>query len=185
MVDYQKLLQIGRDLLIAIGEDPEREGIKETPRRFASYWREFIDHDCGNIEVDFDLIDADQFVVVSGIRVWSLCEHHLLPFWCDVSIGYIPETSLLGLSKFARIANQFAHKPQIQERLVHEIAAEVVRVTHTENVMVMATGEHLCMKMRGVKSSGQMTTIAAKGVFGKDATIRSEFMQIINQNIRT
>ena len=89
-----------------------------------------------------------------------------------------------GYQKFARIAHQFAHKPQIQERLVHEIAAEVSRVTHTDNVMVMATGEHLCMKMRGVKSSGQMTTVAAKGVFGKDATIRAEFIQIINQKIR-
>lgn len=184
MVDYEKLLEVGRDLLIAIGEDPEREGIKETPRRFASYWKEFIEYDSGNIAVDFDLIDTDQLVIVSGMKVWSMCEHHLLPFWCDVSIGYVPETKLLGLSKFARIANQFAHRPQIQERLVHEIAAEVSRVTDTDNVMVMATGEHLCMKIRGVKSSGLMTTVAAKGVFGTDTNIRSEFIQVANQNHR-
>jgi len=184
MVDYQKLLQVGNDLLIAIGEDPERAGIKDTPRRFASYWQEFIEHDCGNIEVDFDLIDTDQLVVVSGMRVWSMCEHHLLPFWCDVSIGYVPGTKLLGLSKFARIAHQFAHRPQIQERLVHEIAAEICRVTDTDDVIVLGIGEHLCMKMRGVKSSGQMTTITSKGVFSKDAAIRSEFFQVVNQDVR-
>ena len=184
MVDYQKLLEVGKELLIAIGEDPEREGIKDTPRRFASYWREFIEYDSGKIAVDFDLVDTGQLVVVSGMRVWSMCEHHLLPFWCDVSIGYIPEKKLLGLSKFARITNRFAHRPQIQERLVHEIATEISQVTNTDNVIVMATGEHLCMKMRGVKSSGQMTTTTAKGVFGKDASIRSEFFQIANQNMR-
>lgn len=184
MVDYEKLLQVGKDLLIAIGEDPERDGIKDTPRRFASYWQEFIEHDCGNIEVDFDLIDTGQLVIVSGMKVWSMCEHHLLPFWCDVSIGYVPETKILGLSKFARIANRFAHRPQVQERLVHEIANEISRVTETENVMVLATGEHLCMKIRGVKSTGQMTTLSAKGVFSKDATIRAEFMQVVNQSSR-
>ena len=184
MVDYQKLLEIGRDLLIAIGEDPEREGIKETPRRFASYWREFIEHESGNIEVDFALSDTGQMVVVSGIKVWSLCEHHLLPFWCDISIGYIPGKRLLGLSKFARIANQFAHRPQIQERLVFEIAGEISRATNTEDVIVMGTGEHLCMKMRGVKSSGAMTTVSARGQLGTNANLRSEFMQIVGQNVR-
>ncbi|HMV49776.1 MAG TPA: GTP cyclohydrolase I FolE [Blastocatellia bacterium] len=184
MVDYEKLLRIGKDLLIAIGENPEREGIKDTPRRFASYWKEFIERDNGNIDVDFDLIETGQLVVVSGIKVWSICEHHLLPFWCDVSIGYIPEARLLGLSKFARIAHQFAHKPQIQERLVHEIADEISRVTGTNNVIVMATGEHLCMKMRGVRSSGQMTTVSAQGALGKDPLMRAEFMRIVSQNSR-
>jgi GTP cyclohydrolase I len=184
MVDYEKLLRIGKDLLVAIGEDPERAGIKDTPRRFASYWREFIEYNSGNSEIDFDLIDTGQLVVVSGIKVWSICEHHLLPFWCDVAIGYIPEAKLLGLSKFARIANQVAHRPQMQERLVHEIADEIARVTNTNNVIVMATGEHLCMKMRGVKSSGQMTTISAMGMLGKDAHMRSEFMQIVSQKVR-
>src|SRR2546423_5462824 len=133
-VDYPRLLALGRELLLAIGEDPDREGLRETPRRWADAWREFIEYDPGTTETTFASVASDQMVCVSGIRVASLCEHHLLPFWCDISIGYIPNAKVLGLSKFARIAHQFAHRLQLQERLGEQIADEISRITGTQNV---------------------------------------------------
>ena len=118
-LDEIKPLEIVCDLLLrSIGEDPDREGLKETPARFARFWDEFMNHQPGNTGTTFEPVTVDQVVVVSGIRVYSLCEHHLIPFWVDLTIGYIATNRVLGLSKFARIAHQFAHRLQIQERLV-------------------------------------------------------------------
>lgn len=119
-----------------------------------------------------------QMVVVSGMRVWSLCEHHLLPFWADVSIGYIADGRVLGLSKFARIAHKFAHRLQLQEQLVLQIADEIEAVTGTRNVAVIATGEHLCMTMRGVKTPAMMHSSVMRGVFRTDADARAEFLAL-------
>lgn len=163
-----------------IGEDPEREGLKETPRRFAHWWQEFIDYDPGKIETTFDSITTDQMVIVSGIRVWSLCEHHLLPFWCDLTIGYIATNRVLGLSKFARIAHKFAHRLQIQERLTHEIAKEVEAITGSNNIAVHAKGEHLCMTMRGIRSPAKMSSTVMNGVFRVSEAARNEFFMAGN-----
>src|SRR6266700_1028546 len=169
-VDYPRLLALGRELLLAIGEDPDREGLRETPRRWADAWREFIEYDPGTTETTFSSVTSDQLVCVSGIRVASLCEHHLLPFWCDVSIGYIPDDKVLGLSKFARIAQQFAHRLQLQERMGREIANEITRITRTMNVAVVLTGEHYCMAARGIRSPGRMTSSVMRGVFRTQST---------------
>lgn len=177
-VDYEALLRIGRDLIIAIGENPDREGLLETPRRFASSWREFIEYDPGKTETMFENITTDQMVVISGLRVWSFCEHHLLPFWCDVTIGYIAEDKVLGLSKFARIAHQYAHKLQLQERLCTDIADEIERITGSKNVAVMARGEHTCMMMRGIRTNGQMTTSVTRGIFRAAEAARNEFLKL-------
>src|SRR5437773_10103128 len=107
-VDYVRLLELGRELLVAIGEDPDREGLLDTPRRWADWWREFIEYHPGTTETTFQSMASDQMVCVSGMRVFSLCEHHLLPMWCDESIGYITGERVLGLSNFERIAHQFA-----------------------------------------------------------------------------
>lgn len=176
-VDKQKAEIAIRDLLYAIGEDPDRPGLVDTPRRSANFWSELIDYDPGNTETTFESVTVDQMVVVSGIRVWSLCEHHLLPFWCDISIGYIARERVLGLSKFARIAHQYAHGLQIQERLVHQIAGEVKRIANTEDVAVRASGVHLCMVMRGIKTEGVMTSSVLYGSFRHDPT-RHEFLEI-------
>lgn len=178
-VDYDKLVQIGKDLLIAIGEDPERDGLKDTPQRYAKWWKEFIDYDAGKIETAFTLDNNDQMVAVTGMRVWSLCEHHLLPFSATVSVGYIPEDKVLGLSKFARIAHKYAHKPQVQERLVQEIADEVMRVTGSKNVAVVADGEHSCMLMRGIRTSGSMRTSVMGGLFRSEPETRAEFLNLV------
>ena len=178
-VDYPRLLALGRELLLAIGEDPEREGLRETPRRWANAWREFMEYDPGTTETTFSLVASDQLVCVSGIRVASLCEHHLLPFWCDVSIGYIPNAKVLGLSKFARIAQQFAHRLQLQERLGQQIADEITRITGTQNVAVVLKGEHYCMTARGIRTPGRMTTSIMRGVFRTENQTHMEFLRLI------
>jgi GTP cyclohydrolase IA len=178
-VDYDRLLSIGKDLLEAIGEDVTRPGIAETPRRFADWWREFIEYEPGNLGTSFESVSTNQMVVVSGMRVWSVCEHHLLPFWCDVSIGYIARDKVLGLSKFARIAHKYAHRPQIQERLVHQIADEVQSLSDSEDVAVLASGEHLCMTMRGIKTPAKMKSSVMRGAFYWNQSARAEFLQLI------
>ena len=178
-VDYPRLLALGRELLLAIGEDPDREGLRETPRRWADAWREFIEYDPGATETTFASVASDQIVCVSGIRVASLCEHHLLPFWCDVSIGYVPNAKVLGLSKFARIAQQFAHRLQLQERLGEHIADEISRITGTQNVAVVLKGEHYCMAARGIRSPARMTSSVMRGVFRTESQMRMEFLGLI------
>jgi len=178
-VDYARLLELGRELLIALGEDADREGLQETPRRWADWWREFIEYDPGTTETTFQTTTTDQLVAVSGMRVFSLCEHHLLPMWCDVSIGYIPDGKVLGLSKFARIAHQFAHQLQLQERIGKQIADELERITGSQDIAVVLKGEHLCMSMRGIRTPGVMMSSVMRGAFHTDRELRMEFMQMI------
>jgi GTP cyclohydrolase I len=178
-VDYPKLLELGRELLIAIGEDPDREGLLDTPRRWADSWREFIEYDPGKTETTFSSASMDQMVCVSGMRVWSLCEHHLLPFYCDVAIGYMAEGKVLGLSKFARIAHQFAHQLQLQERLGQQIADEVSRITGTNDVAVVLKGRHLCMESRGIQTPGVMSSSVMRGAFREEFETRMEFLRMI------
>lgn len=177
-VDKDALRAACRALLVAIGEDPDREGLAETPRRFASWWSEFIDYDPGNTATVFESVEVDQLVVVSGLRVWSLCEHHLLPFWVDVSIAYLAGSQVMGLSKLARIAHKYAHRLQLQERLVANIADEVQAVSGTADVAVLASGVHLCMAMRGIRTPGTMTTSVMRGAFRDDASVRAEFLSL-------
>jgi GTP cyclohydrolase I len=179
-VNYAALQQVCRDLLTALGDDLDRPGIAETPRRFAAMWREFIEYDPGTTDTVFECVSTDQMVVISGMRVWSMCEHHLLPFWCDVSIGYIADDSILGLSKFGRIAHQAAHKLQLQERLCSEIAEAVVAAAKTTNVAVLARGEHLCMTMRGIKTPARMTSSIMRGLFRDDPRARAEFLALVD-----
>jgi GTP cyclohydrolase IA len=183
-VDYPRLLELGRELLMAIGEDPNREGLLDTPRRWADWWREFIEYNPGTTETTFQSMASDQMVCVSGMRVFSLCEHHLLPMWCDVSIGYITGERVLGLSKFARIAHQFAHQLQIQERLGVQIADEVSRIAGTNNVAVVIQGEHLCMSARGIRTAGLMTSSVMHGVFQDEYQTRMEFLHLMEMHKR-
>jgi GTP cyclohydrolase I len=177
-VDHEALLRIGRELLVAIGEDPDRDGLRDTPRRWADWWREFISYEPGPTDTAFASAEADQMVVVSGMRVWSLCEHHLLPFWCDLSIAYIPAGRVLGLSKFARVAHQFAHRLQVQERLTARVADEVQRLSGSPDVAVLARGEHLCMSMRGIRTPAMMTSSVVRGAFRESDSARAEFLRL-------
>jgi GTP cyclohydrolase I len=174
------LVDLARRLLKEIGEDPDRDGLQETPERFARWWREFIDYAPGTISTLFESTSTSGMVIVSDIEVWSLCEHHLLPFNCSVTIAYRPGKHLLGLSKFARVAHRHAHKLQVQERLVADIAQDITDVTGATDVAVIGKGEHLCMTMRGIKASALMTSTAFRGAFGEDAALRSELFSLIS-----
>ncbi|MEI6439051.1 MAG: GTP cyclohydrolase I FolE [Alphaproteobacteria bacterium] len=177
-VDRARVQTIVGELLVALGEDPTREGILDTPRRVADWWTEFLDYDPGKTGTVFTGTDTDQMVVVSGMRIWSLCEHHLLPFWCDVSIGYIATNKVIGLSKMGRIAHKHAHKLNLQEGLVHGIAEDLAEIVG-QDVAVIATGEHLCMTMRGIQTPHRMTSSSMKGKFKDHAETRAEFMAIV------
>jgi GTP cyclohydrolase IA len=178
-MNIDKIEEIGRQLLIELGEDPDREGLVDTPRRWAKWWSEFIEYDPGKIDTRFESINTDQMVVIKGMKIWSLCEHHLLPFWCEISIAYIAKDYVLGLSKFARIAHKYAHRLQIQERLVDQIASDISEYTQSPNVAVLATGEHLCMTMRGIQTPHQMKSSIMRGAFLDKPEARAEFLAML------
>jgi len=173
-----KLEAICHDLLEAIGEDPEREGLIDTPRRFAGFWTEFMQYKPGKTDTVFESLTVDQMVVLRDIRVWSLCEHHLLPFYCDITIGYIASEHVIGISKLARIAKKHARKLQLQERLCNQIAEEVVSIVKSEDVAVIAKGTHLCMAMRGIESAAEMISSDVRGKFLDLPTSRAEFFKL-------
>ncbi|WKU05645.1 GTP cyclohydrolase I [Micromonospora sp. HUAS LYJ1] len=170
------LEHIARQLLIEIGEDPDRDGLKETPARFARWWREFSSYQAGDVGTRFPLRTDGQIIMVSDIKVWSLCEHHLLPFSCSLTIAYRPDGDVLGLSKFARIAHRHAHRLQVQERLVQDIATEITAITGSVDIAVIGHGEHLCMSMRGVRTTAQMTTSVFRGIFQEHGPARQELV---------
>ena len=177
-VDLDALTLIGHNLLVALGEDPEREGLKGTPLRWARAWAEFVDYDPGSLDATFESVQTDQMVVVSGIHVWSMCEHHLLPFSCEVAIGYIATDRVLGLSKFARICHLYAHGLQLQERLTEQIADDVQGFTKAEDVAVLCCGQHLCTTMRGIRTPSTMKTSVMRGAFRESPEARAEFLSI-------
>ena len=174
-----KIESLIKELLTEIGEDPERDGLLETPKRVAKFWNEFINYDAGKIGTTFEAVKADQMVIVKGIKVWSLCEHHLMPFSSEIAIGYITRDKVLGLSKFARIAHKHAHKLQLQEKLVSDIASEVRDLVNTKDVAVYGIGTHLCMVARGIKTDGQMITSVMRGVFREESETRNEFLSLV------
>ena len=176
-MDRARVEAIGRDLLTALGI-PETDSTRDTPKRWAKWWAEFLNYRDDRMETTFKVEQADQLVVVSGVRVWSLCEHHLLPFSCNLAMGYIVKERVLGLSKFGRIAHFHAHRLNVQERLVTDIAQHLSRVTGSEDVAVVAHGEHLCMTMRGVRTPATMTSSAMYGVFRTNSDARAEFLHL-------
>lgn len=183
-VNKKEVETIIRQLLVAIGEDPSRDGLLDTPKRVANWYSEFIDYEPGNTATLFETYSTDQLIVISGMRVYSLCEHHMLPFWCDITIGYIATNKVLGLSKFARIAHDEAHGLQIQERLVENIANRVEEVSGSKDVAVIGKGVHLCMAMRGIKTEAQMITSVVRGRFLHKTDLREELMTLVNTGNR-
>lgn len=181
-VDREKVADLGRQLLAAIGEDPDREGLLDTPNRFAKWWAEFIDYDAGKTDTTFEGIETDQMVAVTGVRVWSLCEHHLLPFHADLTIAYIADGRIIGLSKLARIAHKYAHGLQVQERLVTQIADHIQDSTGAYSVAVLASGEHLCMTMRGIRTPARMHSSILRGLFKHDPNTRAELLALDAKN---
>ncbi|MET0884333.1 MAG: GTP cyclohydrolase I FolE [Acidimicrobiales bacterium] len=176
-----------RELLIAIGENPDRDGLRDTPSRVArAYAETFAGLRMRPEEVlttTFD-IGHDELVLVKDIEVWSTCEHHLVPFNGVAHIGYIPSQDgrITGLSKLARLVDAYARRPQVQERLTTQIADEIERTLQPKGVLVVIEAEHLCMSMRGVRKPGATTvTSAVRGLFRDSVATRTEAMRFIGR----
>lgn len=184
--DHERAEAAVRELLFAMGEDPEREGLLETPARVARAYAELTaglrmaPEDV--LTTTFD-IGHDEMVLVRDIELWSMCEHHLVPFTGVAHVGYIPaETGkITGLSKLARLVDVYAKRPQVQERLTTQVADALVEILEARGVVVVIEAEHLCMTMRGVRKAGARTiTSAVRGSFLSDPATRSEAMALIH-----
>lgn len=185
VIDQPRIAAAVREILLAIGEDPDREGLKRTPERVAKAYSEIfsgLGHDADEVlGTTFD-IDHDEMVLVKDIEVWSVCEHHLLPFTGVAHVAYIPapDGKVTGLSKVARLVDLYAKRPQVQERLTTQIADALVEKLAVRGALVVIDCEHQCMTMRGVRKPGARTvTSAVRGSMRTLAT-RSEVMSLIN-----
>jgi GTP cyclohydrolase I len=173
-----------REILVGLGEDPEREGLRDTPKRAAKAMR-YLCH--GYQQILEEIVsgalfasDTDEMVIVRDIELYSLCEHHLLPFIGKAHVAYIPTGKVLGLSKVARIVDMFARRLQIQEDLTRQVADAIQRVTQAAGVAVVIEAKHMCMMMRGVeKQNSVMSTSVMLGAFRESSNSRQEFLQLI------
>jgi GTP cyclohydrolase I len=173
------------EILKLIGEDPQREGLVKTPVRAAkALWYITSGYRMNPTEVMQQAIfeyAGSRMVIVKDIEFYSMCEHHILPFFGKISIGYIPNGNMIGLSKLARLVNVFARRLQVQERLTAQVCSEVFNTLKANGVIVVCNGEHLCMKMRGVeKQDASTTTTDYCGVFETDAMLRQEFFNSLS-----
>lgn len=167
-------------LLNALGEDAGREGLKETPKRVSHFYQEFLDHDYPLQLTVFESEGMDEMIIQQGIPFYSLCEHHLLPFFGTATIAYIPNGKVLGLSKFSRVLDHFARKITIQERITHEVSGYLMKALSPKGVAVSLKARHLCMEMRGIERTGSTTiTNFLLGAFRDDPRSRAEFMELI------
>lgn len=183
-MDKQRIENAVREILSAIGEDPDREGLQETPKRVANMYAEIFagleDDPKRHLKI-FNESNNDEMVVVRDIPMYSMCEHHLLPFVGKAHIAYIPsDGKVIGLSKFARIVDSFSKKPQLQERLTSQIADFLEENLSPKGIAVVVEAEHLCMTMRGARAAGAKTqTSALRGIMRKDARTRAEAMSLL------
>ncbi len=185
-MDKQRIENAVKEILIAVGENPDREGLQETPRRVANMYAEMF----AGLEESpkqhlkfFEENSNDEMVIVRDIPFSSMCEHHLLPFVGKAHIAYIPnENKIIGLSKFARIVDNFAKRPQVQERLTHDIADFLNEELKPKGVAVILEAEHMCMSIRGAKASGSKTqTSALRGLMKTDARTRAEVLALLDK----
>ena len=188
-VDVERLERAVREILYAIGEDPDRDGLLRTPQRVAEMYAEI----CSGLQEDpsqhlivtFEA-NHDEMVLVRDIPLYSICEHHLAPFHGQAHVAYIPgdDGRITGLSKLARLVDGYAKRPQVQERLTTQIADAIVEVLQPRGAFVMIEAEHLCMSMRGVRKPGSLTlTSAVRGLFKDSAATRAEVMALIGPSI--
>lgn len=181
--DVARIERAVRELLEAIGEDPEREGLRGTPGRVARMYAEIFAglyaDPAAVLQTQFDE-GHDEMVILRDIPFYSVCEHHLVPFHGVAHVGYIPDGKVVGLSKLARVVEGFARRPQLQERLTCQIADAIVDALQPDGVAVVIECEHLCLTMRGVKKPGsKMVTSAVRGLFRESALTRAEFLSLV------
>jgi GTP cyclohydrolase I len=187
-VDLDRIAAAVREILAAVGEDPDREGLLETPQRVARMYAEMFSglHADPREHTDkFFEEKYDEVVLVRDISFCSMCEHHLLPFMGKAHIGYMPSGRVIGLSKLARVVEVIARRPQVQERMTEEIADLLVEELDAKGVAVVVEASHSCMTIRGVRKPGSLcVTSAMKGIFRSNLSSRSEIMQLIYGNHR-
>jgi GTP cyclohydrolase IA len=188
-VDIARLEKAVREILFAIGEDPDRDGLLRTPQRVAEMYAEICsglhEDPSRHLVVTFEA-NHDEMVLVRDIALYSVCEHHLAPFHGRAHVAYIPgdDGRITGLSKLARLVDGFAKRPQVQERLTSQIADAIVEVLQPRGAFVMIEAEHLCMSMRGVRKPGTLTlTSAVRGSFKDNAATRAEVMSLIGPSV--
>lgn len=183
MVDKEKIREAVRLLLEGIGEDADREGLKDTPDRVARMYEEIfggMDEDPKEHLLKTFTADSSDMVVEKDITFYSTCEHHLMPFYGKAHIAYIPDGKVVGLSKLARTVEVYARRPQIQEQMTAQIADAVMEHLMPKGVMVVLSAEHMCMTMRGVKKPGSSTvTMASRGVFLQEERLQNQFLSMI------
>lgn len=183
-IDIERAEMAVRDLLMALGEDPDREGLADTPRRVAKMYRELFSGVAADPAIHLKRVFSEQYdevVLLRDIDFHSLCEHHLLPFHGRAHVAYLPNGRVVGLSKLARTVDAFARRPQVQERMTCQIADALMQHLDPKGVVVVVEAKHLCMKMRGVqKPNGTMVTSAVRGTFKESAAARAEVMSLIN-----
>ena len=183
VVDHDRIERAVREILTAVGEDPDREGLLETPSRVARMYAEMFQGLRTDPRVHLQKVfteEYDEVVLVRDISFCSMCEHHLLPFIGKAHIGYMPNGKVLGLSKLARVVDGISRRPQVQERMTEEIANLMLEGLDAKGVAVVVEASHSCMTIRGVKKPGSLcVTSALKGIFRSNLSTRSEIMQLI------
>ena len=183
-MDKKKIEKAVREILIAVGEDPKRKDIKDTPRRVAEMYEEILAGIKLDPEKELEVVfekDHDEIILLKNIPFYSMCEHHLAPFIGKAHVAYIPDNNrVTGLSKLVRVVDIFARRLQVQERITTDIADIIMKKLKPKGVMVIIEAEHMCISMRGVKKPGVMTiTSAVRGIFRKNEKTRAEAMSLI------
>ena len=185
MVDQKKVQEAIKLLLEGIGEDTDREGLKETPERIGRMYEEIcggMDQDAGEHLSKVFSVDNNEMVLEKDITFYSMCEHHLMPFYGKAHVAYIPDGKVVGLSKLARTVEVYARRLQIQERMTAQIADDIMKYLAPQGVMVMLEAEHMCMTMRGVQKPGTKTvTLARRGVFETDPALEERFFRMLGR----
>lgn len=185
-IDYDRLKAAVREIFLALGEDPEREGLLDTPRRIAEMYGEvfqgLFEDPTEHLKVGFE-VAHDEMVILRNIPFYSMCEHHFLPFHGEAHVGYVPDGRVVGISKLARVVEGFARRPQIQEVLTGQVADAIMDALDPDGVAVVIEAEHLCMTMRGVKKPGsRMVTSATRGLFRQSSITRAEFLALVHSH---
>ena len=185
MIDREKLMEAVSSIIRAIGEDPNREGLIDTPRRVAQMYEEFfsgIDQDPSSVLTTGFEEPFQELVVLKEIPFFSICEHHLLPFFGHAHVGYAPRGRVVGASKLARALDILARRPQIQERLTNQFVDAVYTTVQPEGVATVLSAEQMCISLRGVKKPGsKLITSASRGTFKTQPAIRQEFLALLSE----
>lgn len=183
-MDLRRIENAVREILAAVGEDPDREGLRHTPRRVARMYEELfngLERDPGEHLVAAFTEQYDELVVLRDIPFHSMCEHHLMPFEGKAHVAYLPDGQVVGISKLARVVDDFAHRPQVQERLTSQIADLLMQKLSAKGVAVVVEATHTCMTCRGIKKAGSvMVTSAVRGRCKSDARTRGEVMTLLH-----